>query len=118
MLADVAERMPMPTRAEPVHHQRTAWLTPQLGLQLLMLFVAALSSWFLTRSDVRSLNEKTMAMQQSLSSIQSQLPNKEALDLRLEAIERNIAEAEERLTRQETWQQNTRERLAEKGWKP
>ena len=73
-----------------------AWLTPQFAVQLGTLIVAGLASYFLLKGDVRSLAERQeemkLATTQTLSEIKGQLPNKEALELRLHALEEKVAD--------------------------
>lgn len=90
---------------------RPTWITPQLLIQVLTIVITITAAWV-------TLGNRLDILQEKLVAIQTQLPNKEVLDLKIKRLE----EEQDRIARvveiQDTWIRNTRERLAEKGWKP
>ena len=88
-----------------------SWLTPQLVIQILTIIITLATAWAAISNRLANLQEKLVA-------IENRLPSREVLDIRLDAMEKQIATLGQRVDNQDAWVRNTRERLAEKGWKP
>lgn len=65
-----------------------------------------------------TLGNRLDVLQEKLVAIQGQLPNREVLDLKIKALEAEQERIARLVETQDAWMRNTRERLAEKGWKP
>lgn len=90
---------------------KPSWVTPGLIVQLVTIIVSITFAW-------ATLSNRLDQMQERLADIRQQLPNKELYDERMNAIRSDLAALQDKVGEQETWIRNTRERLAEKGWKP
>lgn len=90
---------------------RPAWLSPGLAIQVTTIIVSVAIGW-------GTISNKVSGVEERLAEIRQALPNKEAQELRIRQLEDRVARAESEVSVAQTWIQNTRERLAEKGWKP
>lgn len=88
-----------------------SWLTPQLMIQIITIIVTVTLAW-------ATLNNRLDQMQERLMDIRQQLPNKELYDERMSNIQIDLRNLREKVNEQDAWIRNTRERLAEKGWRP
>ncbi len=91
--------------------QRPQWLTPQLLIQVITIVVTLATAWAAISNRLANLQEK-------LVSIENRLPSREVIELKISAIERQMADLKTQVETQDAWVRNTRERLAERGWKP
>lgn len=88
-----------------------SWLTPQLMIQIITIIVTVTLAW-------ATLNNRLDQMQERLMDIRQQLPNKELYDERMANMQIDLRNLREKVNEQDAWIRNTRERLAEKGWRP
>lgn len=106
---------PAPTKQDNNYmsdaQRNPTWLTPQLIIQVLTIVITLATAWAAISNRLTSLQEKLVA-------IESRLPSREVIELKMNALERQVAELKAQLETQDAWVRNTRERLAERGWKP
>lgn len=88
-----------------------SWVTPQLMIQIITIIVTVTLAW-------ATLNNRLDQMQERLMDIRQQLPNKELYDERMSNMQVELRNLREKVNEQDAWIRNTRERLAEKGWRP
>lgn len=101
----------MPDESHNNNSSMKAWVTPQLLIQIVTIVVSITLAW-------ATLSNRLDQMQERLTDIRQQLPNKELYDERMQNIQRELKDLTERVNQQDVWIRNTRERLAEKGWRP
>lgn len=103
----------MPDSSKDDQHSSSSktWLNPQLIIQIVTIVVTVTLAW-------ATLSNRLDQMQERLMDIRQQLPNKELYDERMGNLQRELADLKEKFSQQDTWIRNTRERLAEKGWRP
>ncbi len=92
-------------------NNRAAWLTPGLFIQIITIIVSMTIGW-------ATMNNKVQGLQERIAEIRAALPNNEALNYRLKVMDDRISRNESEYLAIDAWVRNTRERLAEKGWRP
>ncbi len=88
-----------------------SWITPQLMIQIVTIIVTVTLAW-------ATLSNRLDQMQERLMDIRQQLPNKELYDERMTNIQNRLRDLDSKVSEQDAWIRNTREKLAERGWKP
>lgn len=91
--------------------ERPPWLTPGLAIQVITIIVSMSIGW-------ATMNNKVQALQEKIVDIRAALPNSGELNYRLKIMEDRITRTENEYLALDSWVRNTRERLAEKGWRP
>ena len=96
----------------PQRHPAAAWLDPRLVIQVLTILVTMTAGWV-------TLGNRLDVLQEKLSAIQGQLPNREVLELRIKAIEervgQNRADIDFEIAKLKKWQEDATRDLIRKG---
>ena len=109
----------MAPRALPDPPQNTDASKLSFPLQLVILIVTTILSvagtnWA-TRGDIRSLSENQGRMSEDIKAINRNLPNQEALNMRLQAYDRSLQDLKDALAAEVQWRTKTREQMIKKG---
>lgn len=97
---------------------RSILLDPRFLIQIATIIVTVAAFALNVNAKVASLSDKQIELSSAVSEVRAALPNREANDLRYKQLEERVARAETQCAVVDTWMRNTRERLAEKGWRP
>lgn len=87
----------------------------QIVILIISTVLASAAGGWVSRSDIRSLAEEQIRMTRAISAIEAKLPNKEALDGRLQGMDERQRELAERVRTLEVYNQDLREKMAAKG---
>lgn len=80
-------------------------------MQLATIVVSITLAW-------ATLSNRLDQIQERVTDIRQQLPNKELYDERMTNMRQELDRLGRLVETQDAWIRNTRERLAERGWKP
>lgn len=98
--------------AQPRPSPASTWLDPRLVIQVLTILVTMTAGWV-------TLGNRLDVLQEKLSAIQGQLPNREVLELRIKAIEDRVADdradLEFEIAKLKKWQEDATRDLIRKG---
>lgn len=103
----------------PETPERTPWLTPQFGFQVLTylastLLVLAAFAWSI-KGDVRSIAEEQARQSRAIEEIRKELPNGGALAEKMERLVDRISRLEQYNEKTEARWDNVNTRLAKRG---
>jgi TolA-binding protein len=94
------------------HRERPAWLTPALILQLCTILVGISVAWAALSAEMRGLSRQQSEMAGIIKEVRQEMPNGDALNERLRAMESRVERLERQAETQAVYVQNLREMLA------